>query len=247
MHRVLLRVGPFEVLSYSVFWSLALLAWALWYRRRAVLAGKDPVLASRAAAVAMAGAFLGAKVGGYFEYWSYFLAHPDRIWRVWESGMVSGTAILGGALASIWYLRRRGEDMWAWGEIVSVPTPFMLSLGRIGCFLNGCCYGVRCDLPWCVVFPGLPGARHPTQLYYVLGNGLIFLLLFALERRIPPLARRERPLLFPLFLLLYGLMRLSVDFLREGDRILGLRVAQWTALVALGVALYARKRVRLKA
>jgi len=78
--------------------------------------------------------------------------------------------------------------------------------------------------------------RHPVQLYYSAGALLVFFLLFTAEKRIntvyDPLKRSS--VLWPLFMILYGLMRFFLDFLREGDRIVGLRTAQ---IVGIGVVI----------
>ncbi len=247
MHKVLFKIGNFEVLSYSFFWAIALSVWVLYYGHRAIKVYKrDPKLFSNASFFALVGAFIGAKIGGYFEYWSYYMHHPDRIWRIWESGMSSGPAILGASLLTIWYLKKHGENIWIWGEAVSKPCALMLAIGRIGCFLNGCCYGVITSNKLLgVKFPDVDGLRYPTQLFYVFFNFFIFVLLCFIEKRYP-YKRLERPVLFPTFLVSYGLMRFFVDFLRDGDRLFGLRVAQWTSFVAIGVGLWAFYKASLK-
>jgi len=90
-------------------------------------------------------------------------------------------------------------------------------LGRIGCFLNGCCFGKTCDLPWAVIFPPNSAAGyhmgeialHPTQLYSSLYAFLIFLLLMYLDKQ-----EYFDGFIFSMFMILYGIARFSIDFFR---------------------------------
>ena len=95
--------------------------------------------------------------------------------------------------------------------------------GRIGCFLNGCCYGKVCDLSWAVKFPGLAYAVHPTQLYEALYDLVLFF--FLNYRRKQPHFDGQISLLY---FALYGMGRYLIEFLREpGWTGWGLTANQW--------------------
>jgi len=103
-------------------------------------------------------------------------------------------------------------------DLYAFSAPWAIAIGRVGCFLNGCCYGKPWDGPWAVVFPNLSDRvpRHPTQIYESLANlvmGLVFLLW--LERRVR--RKEEPPRFFGWFAIGYGIIRFVVEFFRAGS------------------------------
>jgi phosphatidylglycerol:prolipoprotein diacylglycerol transferase len=136
-------------------------------------------------------------------------------------------------------------------DIVAPAIAIGHSIGRIGCFFAGCCYGQTCDLPWAVTFTdahslaptGVP--LHPTQLYAVFGNLLIFVFLMMFRPY-----KRFAGQLFLLYIMLYGLMRALIEVFRgdfRGDFIFGiLSVSQFIglsmALIAAVLLVVLRRR-----
>lgn len=152
----------------------------------------------------------------------------------------------GGVLAGVLICRVRGIRIADMADLAALAFPIGYALGRVGCFLNGCCYGGACDLPWAVRFhdPTLPGGltppSHPAQLYSALISIGIYFLLAGMEPR-----RRFAGQLMFTYLFLYGVYRFGIEFVRAGvtsDRsgLLGLTHGQIaSALLALvGLALY---------
>lgn len=231
MYPVLFHIGSIPVHSYYVLWTVALCIAVEWTKRRAVRRyGLSEILVVDVLLWSFLGMMIGARLGGYVDHWHVYAEDPARLLRIWEGAMSSTTAFMGAGLVAIWRLRRAGCPVWPLAEAASLPAAATLALGRVGCFLNGCCYGKVSRLPWAVHFPRDPQGvfRHPTQLYYSLGAVAILLLLSFLEHRHPPAARKARgaALLWPVFMIAYGVQRLLVDFLRAGDRVGGLRLAQ---------------------
>ncbi|EFQ23543.1 prolipoprotein diacylglyceryl transferase [Aminomonas paucivorans DSM 12260] len=240
MFPVLFNLGPLEVQSYYVLWTTALCLFVLTSRRRAVARyGLDYDDVTDVLFWVFLGCLVGARLGGYGDYWSYYVAHPEKILRVWEGAMSSGPAFLGGGLAGLWRVRRKGLSLGAFAESVAVPAAWMVGIGRWGCLLNGCCVGRITSSPLGVHFLRDPEGvlRFPSQLFESLGAFAIALTLMGLERRLRwDAAQAKRgAVLWPLFLILYGLYRLAADVLRDGDRILGLRVGQYLGALALAV------------
>lgn len=121
-------------------------------------------------------------------------------------------------------IRRSTGDLWA------LALPAGEAVGRIGCLLNGCCYGTPFSGSWAIYQHGV--WRHPTQIYSSLSAALLFVVLWKLRDTLP----REGDL-FRLYLLLYGLSRFSIEFYRERHYAFGaLSVVQ---LVCLETALFA--------
>ncbi len=169
-----------------------------------------------------------------------------------DGGLVYYGGIPAGLLAAIWISRKRHVDLLALGDIV-IPSLFLgMAFGRIGCFLNGCCYGDRCDLPWGVQFPmgsvpdmalvlrGFVGADqdltmrlHPTQLYSSLDGLFLFLLTHAYF----PFRPRNGAVI-ALGALTYPLTRFALETLR-GDELgqfsTALTISQWISILTFAV------------
>ncbi|MCC7083892.1 MAG: prolipoprotein diacylglyceryl transferase [Pirellulales bacterium] len=149
---------------------------------------------------------VGGRLFYVIEYWrdfqkESFLGTLGAALKYTEGGLVVYGAFLGGAAAAVAFLLRNKLPVWQFGDIISPSVMLGLALGRIGCFLNGCCYGGPCDLPWAVTFPkdspayqeqasrGLLGEPpilaqrslpvHPTQLYSSIDALLITSVLLA--------------------------------------------------------------------
>jgi len=239
MYPVLFKIWGIPILSYYVIWALALSAGLAGTRSRSVkIYGLEDEVVRRTLIFAFVGMLLGARIGGYFDHWSYYVQNPEDILNPLKGALSSTTAFLGAGLAAIFYFRKQHLRVSQLAEAASLPAALTVAIGRLGCFLNGCCLGVPTDHFLGVSFPGDKGLvfRHPVQLYYSAGALLVFFLLFTAEKRIntvyDPLKRSS--VLWPLFMILYGLMRFFLDFLREGDRIVGLRTAQ---IVGIGVVI----------
>jgi phosphatidylglycerol---prolipoprotein diacylglyceryl transferase len=175
------------------------------------------------ALVGFAGGILGAKLTQLVvEGW------PAKVpWWVIFDPKAGGKALMGGLLFG-WLAV--GLAKWRLGIKRSTGDHFALALpageavGRIGCYLNGCCYGRVCDLPWAVDQHG--ALRHPTQIYSAIASAAIFMVLLVFKSKL----RREGDL-WRLFLLLFGISRFSLEFLRENDAALGgLSAMQWVCL-----------------
>src|SRR5580698_9662903 len=169
-----------------------------------------------------------------------------------DGGLVYYGGMPAGLLAAIWISRKRHVDLLALGDIV-IPSLFLgMAFGRIGCFLNGCCYGDRCDLPWGVQFPmgsvpdmalvlrGFVGADqdltmrlHPTQLYSSLDGLFLFLLTHAYF----PFRPRNGAVI-ALGALTYPLTRFALETLR-GDELgqfsTSLTISQWISILTFAV------------
>ena len=168
--------------------------------------------------------FIGAVVGGRVGYvlfyqWAYFLEAPLYLFKIWSGGMSFHGGLLGVALAFCWAGRRMGRSFLAVCDFATPLMPLALGAGRIGNFINGELWGKPTDLPWAMVFPdGGPLPRHPTQLYEFFFEGLIlFIIMLWFSQKSRPTGQVSG-----LFLLLYGVMRLLIEFLREPDAHLGL-------------------------
>lgn len=132
-------------------------------------------------------------------------------------GLIFLGGFLGALLSGGIYLYKKKISFLKVVDSVAPSLAIGLFFGRIGCFLNGCCFGKACDLPWAVTFPPHSPAGyqmgniaiHPTQLYSSAYGLLIFIILMLLDKKV-----HYDGFLFGVFLVLYGVSRFTVDFYR---------------------------------
>ena len=165
--------------------------------------------------------------------------------RFWNGGLTYYGGLLAALAAAAWLLRRDGFPFWRAADMAGFTVPLGLALGRVGCLLEGCCFGAPSHLPWALRFPaGSPAAErfgslpvHPTQVYESLGALVISgVCLFLVHPR-----KRYDGQVLVAFLILYAALRAVVEIVRRDDRggLFGLSTSQWLglafAIFALGV------------
>ena len=173
-----------------------------------------------------------------------------EVFQVWTGGISVHGAIVSGSLFLWWYCRRHKLSFLKFADICAPAFALGYAVGRIGCFLNGCCYGYACSLPWASRFlinertHSLTPPSHPTQLYATVMNLGVFLLLDRLSR-----LRHRDGQIFLLYLALYCVYRFIDEHFRKGATaevfVAGLTHAQVFSLAALPVILHFLYRTRL--
>lgn len=170
---------------------------------------------------------------------------------IWRGGLTLYGGIILATLAVWFFCRRRGIDFLTLADVLAPQVSLGIGISRLGCFLNGCCYGSQTDGALGIRFPETcaagwetgGAALHPTQLYSSAGGFLVFGLLLLWERR-----DMSRGGTFARFLILSGLARFAVDLFRHyepGDMgPLGLATSQWISLglVVVGGGLLLTRR-----
>lgn len=172
------------------------------------------------------GVVLGGRMGYVLFYnFDQFLQDPLWLFAVWEGGMSFHGGLLG-VLVVLWvFARKQGKTFIQIGDFVAPLVPIGLGAGRVGNFIGGELWGRSADVPWAVVFPRTADgvARHPSQLYEALLEGLVmFAVLWWYSSK--PVARGA---VSGLFLLMYGLFRSFVEFFREPDSHIGFIAFGW--------------------
>ncbi len=173
------------------------------------------------------------------DLWDYYSQNPGQI--VGGSGLTIYGAILGATLG-IWVYSKFSR--FQFGYLADLIAPGLILaqiIGRVGCTINGCCYGMEAPtwLPWSVVYTHpdslapIGMAVHPTQPYEIIYLAIIFVVVFKLKDRL-----RSDGSLFLVYLALYSVWRLGIDFIRDGTPfLLGLHQAQVIAIVTLAVTI----------
>ncbi|MCW3476027.1 prolipoprotein diacylglyceryl transferase [Limobrevibacterium gyesilva] len=251
---VIIQVGPLAIRWYALAYIVGLvLGWRLVRR----LAQQAPVVATPVQVDDfLTWATLGVVLGGRLGYVLFyqpdrFLAAPLEIFAVWQGGMSFHGGMLGVAIAIIWFCRRQRIPILGFADRIAVAAPIGLGLGRVANFINGELWGRPApeDLPWAMIFPtGGPVARHPSQIYQALMEGLIlFVVMFALSRR--EALRARFGLLTGIFLTGYALARIIGELFRQPDAFLGFLFAGATMgqllsvpMLLVGLALVVRAK-----
>ena len=254
MRKVLLEL-PWSGVAISSFSVALVLACFAALRITAWRARREGLTVSTVYDLALwliSGGFIGARL-------LYLAVHPETlqgpldVFKVWQGGIVFYGCILGGLIGSCVFWARHPFPFLAMADAVAPALCLGSAIGRIGCYLNGCCFGSRCDLPWAVRFPAdsAPWAAHvqrtwisltagqslpihPTQLYAAI-NG--FLLLGLLTLFYP--RRRRDGEVFALAMLTFPVARFIEESLRddEGTLLLGMTLSQLISVVIFGVGL----------
>jgi len=172
-----------------------------------------------------------------------------------QAGGVFYGGLIAGVMVALWYMRRTDMPVWRAADVAAPAIAVAHAFGRVGCFAAGCCYGIPTDLPWGTIFTdsysgtlvGVPLniALHPTQLYSVFGNLMIFGMLLWFYKR-----KQFDGQIFWLYALSYGIFRFVVEFFRGDPRgtVFGgaLSTSQFVAIVMVTVALGMLARLRMK-
>ena len=250
---VLFQLGPFALRWYSLAYIGGLIA--AW-RLSMALAKRPPRLIEPVhfddfLVWATLGVILGGRLGYVIFYQpEYYLNHPGEILMVWQGGMSFHGGFLGVVLAAWLFVRRRNLPPLAFGDLLAIPAPIGLGLGRLANFINGELFGRISDAPWAMVFPnGGAVPRHPSQLYEAVLEGPVLLaLLCALVFFGRAL---EKPgTVMGTFIAGYGVARIISEQFRQPDTQLGFLTAgttmgQWLSLPMIGFGLWLIWRARM--
>ncbi|MBU0459072.1 prolipoprotein diacylglyceryl transferase [Patescibacteria group bacterium] len=220
----LFQIGSFPIPSYSVFVLLgmfvAIIVFALFTRRQNQWHEHSfYILIS-----GLVGGALGAKIPIWIVYYREIISSfPDL------SVLLSGRTIVGGLIGgtfAVWAMKKKLGIKRRIGNAIAPAASLGIAIGRIGCFLRGCCYGKQTNLAWGVDF-GDGIFRHPTQIYEsIFCLILFFYFLWALKKP------QKDGVLFRQFMVLYLIFRFLVEFIRVEPQILwGLTGFQYAALL----------------
>lgn len=233
MKPILFSFGDIHLYSYGLSIVIGVLLSVFLMRRRALKEGfPKPDDVSDMAFTVLVWGFLGARLFYVVQNFPYYLAHPFKILALWEGGLIFYGGAISAFLGLILMTRKRKWSFWKVLDFLTPYTALTHAFGRIGCFLNGCCYGKTCDLPWAVQFPELSSPVHPAQLYEAFYDLLLFAFLLARRKR----ARFDGEIGL-LYFLLYGIGRYTIEFLREPSfSWFGLSSNQWLSFGIITVA-----------
>ena len=231
----LLELGPITLYSYGLLLALAYLAGLRLAIVRARARGLNPERVLDLGIWIIVSALIGAKLLLLVTDWRQFMSSPRQLLSLAQSGGVFYGGLILAVVVALWYIRRHKLPMWTTTDVFAPGIALGHVIGRLGCFLAGCCYGKVTTVPWAVVFTDPFAAAnagtplnvhlHPTQLYESGAEALILVGLLAFEKRGRAFPGRT----FWGYMLAYGISRFIIEFFR-GDAGRGLYFQQAISL-----------------
>lgn len=239
MHPILFQIGPLTIYSYGAMLAVAVVACSFLLSRDAAKTGLNREIVYDLVFWVVLGGIIGARVFYICISWEYFSHDLLEMLMINRGGLAWQGGFFGGALAGVWFARRCRLSLRALLDLCAPYIALGQSIGRVGCFLNGCCFGK----PWDhgIFFPTHQARLYPTQLYETAGLFLIFVVLKIAGRR-----SHQPGMVFVLYLWLAAIERFIVEFYRaDHDTLwLGLSLFQYIALVVfvIGIVIFVRFR-----
>ncbi len=246
MHPDLLNLGPLHIRSYGLMMAVAFLV-GTWLglveaRRR----GLDEDKLVNVILITLVASILGARLLYVMEHLQEFRREWGSVFALWQGGLTLYGGLTAGVFAGLLAARRFGLPMWLVADALTPSLALGTMFGRVGCFLNGCCYGKPTLLPWGVHFPHDSFAYlefgdtpvHPSQLYNALVGLVLFAALWFSRKRF-----RVPGVMFWSFIILFGLMRLPIDMTRayESEAVLlrmGVLELTESQIMSVGMVLF---------
>ncbi len=246
----LIKLGPLTLHAYGTMLALSFLFGVLLARRRAPALGVSARDVMDLFQLIVISAIIGARILFVVFHLDAYEGQWWRMFFLWEGGLTLYGGILLCFLSAWLFLRHRRVPFLRMADVMAPSLGLGILITRIGCFLNGCCYGLPTEHPIGMCFPeGSEAARtamilagehlhggdcitiHPAQIYSALGGLVILVALLLLDRRRP-----YEGSTFTGFLFLYGLHRFTVDQFRyyeDAMTVAGLSVNQWLSIAFL--------------
>jgi phosphatidylglycerol:prolipoprotein diacylglycerol transferase len=256
MHPVLFEIGGWPIYSYGVLLAAAYLAGLQMAVVRSRHAGLDAARVMDFGIYLIIAALVGAKLMLVVVDFGYYRANPREILSLARAGGVFYGGLVAALVVGLLLVRRYKLPMWRTGDMIAPGIALGHVIGRLGCFLAGCCFGRPTTVPWAVTFHDPQAAvnvgtpldvpLHPTQLYDAGAELLILVALLATERKGKPFPGRT----FWLYMLLYAISRFIIEIFRGDDRGMvfnWLSTSQAFSLAIVPVSLFMLWRLKTRA
>ena len=219
MHPDLFSIGPFTIHTYGLFVAMAFAAaLGVTLKIGQTQGVKSPQIMDMGFITILC-AIIGSRLGFAFLNLSHYVHHPLDFFKIWEGGLVFSGGIVCVLLVMPWYFKHYKLPFWNMADLWAPGMAIGQAIGRIGCFMAGCCYGQPTDVKWCVVFTHpkslvpLDVCLHPTQLYSALAGFITFAVLMALTTK-----KRFEGQVFIWLIILHSTARLFLERFRGDDR-----------------------------
>jgi len=218
VHPELFHWGPLHVRTYGLMLAVAFLVGTWLALREARRRSLDEDKLVNVVLVVLVSSVLGARALFVLEHIQEFRREWVSVVAVWQGGLTLYGGVVAGTVGALAAARGMGMPMWTVADALTPSIALGTLFGRIGCYLNGCCYGRPTSLPWGMVFPadsfaGLEFGNapiHPAQLYFAVAGLALFGVTWGLRRRFTVPGT-----LFWTFMALFALVRIPLDLTRS--------------------------------
>lgn len=246
----LFHIGPVELPSYGSIILVAYIMGVFLMMHRANVYKIEKYEFALASLLAAIGMVVGAKIVYIISIIPDYIAHWDIVmdnipYAIYNalSGFVFYGGLLGALFMLLLYCIQRDLKFLEFVNVVAPVIPFIHGLGRIGCLMGGCCYGIKYDGPFSITFPenefvhsvsGVP--RFPVQILECIINMIIFIVLYQLAKK-----TRKPGFMLGLYFITYAIVRFSLEFLRgdvERGFFFGVSTSQWISLILIPIGIY---------
>lgn len=229
MHPILFEFGNFKIYSYGVMVALGFLIAIYLASREAQRQGVASQQVFDIGLYALLFGIAGARALHVFLDFRYYLARPLDIIMINRGGLAFHGGLLAGTIGAWFFIRRNSMPLWKVADIIIPYVALGQAVGRIGCFLNGCCYGTPTYLPIGIRLPGHILRLHPSQLY----SSIFLLLSFIVLKKIYQKKKTDGVVFFS-YLAIFSSGRFFIDFFRGDLRgvLFGLKTSQ---LISIGI------------
>jgi len=221
MYPILLKIGPLTIQTVSLFHSSAILLGGFWVYHYAEKEKINKEKVFDMLVLITIFSIIGARIfsilfdGGI----KWYLSNPLEIFALWNGGFTFYGGFIFGIITGIWYIKKHRLNFWKLADLFAPALALGLAVGRIGCFMSGDSYGKPSNLPWAVTFTNVHSMAplnvplHPTQIYSVITNSLILIVLLWWKKK-----QKFTGELFLLFAILYSITRSFVEIFRNDPR-----------------------------
>ncbi len=225
MCPILFKFGFIQIYSYGLLVALAFLASGYLFSKRVHLLGLSEDFAWNFCALSLFGGIIGGRLLFVLLNFGLYRDNPAEIFMLWHGGLIWYGGFIGGFLSAIGYLLIKKVSVIKVFDLIAPYLALAQAIGRIGCILNGCCYGV--PAAWGFYFPASGGPLIPTQVFSSLGLVAIFCVLRFMQDR-----PHRAGMIFIAYLLFYSTKRFFIEFLRDDSAraYLGLTIFQIISL-----------------
>ncbi|PMQ00894.1 MAG: prolipoprotein diacylglyceryl transferase [Dictyoglomus sp. NZ13-RE01] len=233
------KIGPITIYSWGTFVALGFLVGIILAMRWAKKENIDPDHVLNISVWSIISSIIGARITYVLKYWNSYKSNPITILHLWDGGLIFFGGFFVALVVVLLYLWKYKIDYWKFLDITAPALAIGSAIGRIGCFLNGCCYGYETPLLWGVKFPNLFGYRHPTELYYTALFLIVFFYLLYVKKH-----KTFDGEVATKFFIYYPLAYFTVEVFRDNPKFLwqftGSQVVS-LLIIAFGVYAYNRR------
>lgn len=235
--QILLNIGGFKLHTWGLITAIAFIVSFFLILREARKRKLNEDHVYWITILIIIGSIIGARLWWCVEHHNELSSNLD-ILKFWQGGMSFYAGFILAFLFALIYIITKKINFWKYADVFALFIPLGHAIGRIGCFLNWDDYGIYSSLPWAVKV-GNDMPRHPTQLYSVLMNLVIFFILLWINKRKYEKHNKKRGMfgfdgvILLSYLSIYAVFRFLIEFIRDNPRFYGFTVSQYVAIPVL--------------